>query len=61
MEKSPVQYDLTAMEKLIPAVVRERAMKAGGYITYMKDNQIVREDPRTGEITILKDMASKPH
>ena len=61
MEETRVNFDFKAMEKLIPAVVRERAIKAGGYITYMKDNQIVREDPRTGEITILKDMASKPH
>jgi hypothetical protein len=59
MEKGPVNFDMKKMEELVPAFVRARAIKAGSYVIYMKNNQLIQENPRTGERTILKDKSSK--
>jgi hypothetical protein len=63
MEKAPVNFkihfDMKYMEKAVPEFVRERAKKAGSYVIYMKNNELIKEDPRTGEKIVIPDEASK--
>ena len=61
MDTSDVHFDVKAMEKLVPDFVRERAIKAGSCLIYMEAHQLIREDPRTGEKTILEDNLPKTH
>ena len=55
METADVHFDFKAMERLVPAFVRERAIEAGSYLIYQENNQLIREDPRTGEKNSVED------
>ena len=59
MDKGPVHFDMKRMEKLVPAFVRYRAIKAGSDMIYMENGQIIQEDPRTGKKTVVKDRSLK--
>ncbi len=61
MEKAPVHFDMKAMEKAVPAFVRARAIKAGSCIIYMETGQIIKENPRTGEKTVIRPKTPKAH
>jgi hypothetical protein len=53
--KSPVNINFDAMSKAFQQHVREKAKKAGSTIVYQKDNQLIEENPLTGEKKILKE------
>jgi hypothetical protein len=59
MEKALVHFDMEFMKKALPVYVRERAKKAGSYVIYMENNELIKENPRTGEKFIIPREASK--
>lgn len=59
MEKRLVNIDPIRMGNAVATYVRERAVKAGSFITYKEKGQIVRENPRTGEKTVLAPSSTK--
>lgn len=54
MEKRQVNIDFTSVGESVAKFVRERAVKAGSCIIHKQDDKVVREDPRTGKITVLE-------
>ena len=54
MERVRVHFDVPKMSKAVQAFVRARAIKHGSFIAYKENGYIVRENPRTGEKTIVK-------
>ncbi|MEO8173046.1 MAG: hypothetical protein ABI581_08180 [Sediminibacterium sp.] len=58
MEKSKVNIDPARVGQDVAHYVRERALATGSFITYKENNVIIRENPSTGEKTVL---ASKQH
>ncbi len=59
MEKRLVNIDPIRMGNAVASYVRERAVKAGSFITYKEQGKIVRENPRTGEKVILTPSSPK--
>jgi hypothetical protein len=53
MKKSPVNIDVDTMGKAVKAFVRERARSSGSSVVYRENKVIVRENPRTGEKTVI--------
>jgi hypothetical protein len=53
MEKSPVNINMAEMGKAIKAYVRTRAIRSGSFVVYLENNVIIKEDPRTGQKTII--------
>jgi hypothetical protein len=54
MEASLVNIDFKLMESAYRDYVREKAILAGSTIVYVKDGQLIEEDPKTMQKTILK-------
>lgn len=53
MEKSQVNIDFKLMETAYREYVREKAILAGSTIVYVKDGQLIEENPKTLEKNIL--------
>ena len=54
MEKAQVNFDTPTMSKAVQAFVRSRAIRLGSFIAYEENGNIIKEDPRTGQKTIVK-------
>ncbi len=48
-----VNIDIEQMATAVQSFVRSRAIKLGSAIIYQDKHQIVREDPRTGQKTVI--------
>lgn len=59
MEKKLVNIDPQRAGIAVANYVREQALKTGTFITYKENDDIVRENPRTGEKVILRSQVSK--
>jgi hypothetical protein len=59
MDKSPVNINMAEMAKAVQAFVRSRAIRSGSAIIYQENVHIVKEDPRTGEKTIISSTPNK--
>jgi hypothetical protein len=60
MEKPLINIDDEKLRNAIAKNVREKALKAGNCIIYGEGDNIISEDPRTGEKKILKKSSRKP-
>jgi len=56
---APVNINMAEMGKAVQAYVRSRAIRAGSFIIYQENNVIVKEDPRTGQKTIISPSLKK--
>jgi hypothetical protein len=54
MEKAQVNFNIEEMSKDVQAFVRSRAIRFGSFIAYEENGKIIKEDPRTGQKTIVK-------
>jgi hypothetical protein len=54
MEKAQVNFNMAIMGKAVQAFVRSRAIRLGSFIAYVENGNIIKEDPRTGQKTIVK-------
>jgi hypothetical protein len=54
MEKAQVNFNMATMGKAVQAFVRSRAIRLGSFIAYVENGNIIKEDPRTGQKTIVK-------
>ena len=54
MEKAQVNFNIAEMSKAVQAFVRSRAIRFGSFIAYEENSKIVKEDPRTGQKTIVQ-------
>ena len=61
MEKAEIHIDDEKLKLAMERHVREKALKAGNTIVYVEGEDIVSEDPRTGEKKILKKSSRKLH
>jgi hypothetical protein len=59
MQKAPVNINMAEMGKAVQAYVRSRAIRAGSFIIYQENNVIVKEDPRTGQKTVISPSVKK--
>jgi hypothetical protein len=59
MEKVSIQFNTKETQEGLAAFIRERAIKAGSHIVYMENDQIIEEDPRTGNKVVVKSKSSK--
>jgi hypothetical protein len=53
VKKAPVNIDIGKMGKAVQAYVRSRAIRSGSFLIYQENNVIVKEDPRTGQKTVI--------
>jgi hypothetical protein len=60
MEKKLVNIDFKKSGVAFANYVRARAIKAGSFITYQEEGKIIRENPRTGEKSVLHTRLVKP-
>ena len=54
MEKAQVNFNMAEMGKAVQAFVRSRAIRLGSFIAYEENGKIIKEDPRTGQKTIVQ-------
>lgn len=54
MEHVKVNFNMATIGKEVEAYVRSRAIKLGSFVVYEEGGQIVQEDPRTGQKTIIR-------
>lgn len=54
METLQVKNDFELMAKAYEAHVRDKAILAGGNIIYAQDGQLIKENPKTLQKTVLK-------
>ena len=54
MKKALVNFNMAIMGKAVQAFVRSRAIRLGSFIAYEENGNIIKEDPRTGQKTIVK-------
>lgn len=59
MERPILQFNINERGKSLAALIRARAIKAGSHIVYMENDQLIEENPRTGEKIVIKANASK--
>ena len=59
MEQRKVNFDLATIGKAVEAFVRSRAIRLGSYIIYEENGKIIKEDPRTGQKTVLQSSERK--
>jgi hypothetical protein len=59
MQKAPVNINIAKMGKAVQAYVRSRAIRTGSFIIYQENNAIIKEDPRTGQKTIISSGVKK--
>ena len=54
MELRKVNIDFKVMQKALKKSVRDKAIKAGSTIVYLKDGRLIEEDPKTQTTRTLK-------
>jgi len=54
MELRKVNIDFKIMQRALKQSVRDKAIKAGSTIIYLKDGKLIEEDPKTLSKRILK-------
>lgn len=59
MEKKLVNIDPQRVGIAVANYVREQALKTGTFITYKENDNIIRENPLTGEKFVLRSQGSK--
>ena len=59
MEQKQVNFNMTTIGRDVEAFVRSRAIRLGSFIVYEENGKIIKEDPRTGQKTVLHSSESK--
>ena len=59
MEQVQVNFNMATIGKDVEAFVRSRAARLGSFIVYEENDKIIKEDPRTGQKTILQSSERK--
>ena len=59
MEQMQVNFNMATIGKDVEAFVRSRAIRLGSYIVYEEDGRIIKEDPRTGQKTVVQSSQKK--
>ena len=59
MEQKQVNFNLATIGKDVEAFVRSRASRLGSFIVYEENGKIIKEDPRTGQKTVLQSSERK--
>ncbi len=54
MEHAKVNFNMATIGKEMEAFVRSRAIQLGSFVVYEENGQIIKEDPRTGQKTIIQ-------
>lgn len=54
MKTKNVNIDFTVMQKAMKKAVRAKALQFGSSIIYLKDGELVEENPRTRTIRLIK-------
>jgi hypothetical protein len=54
MEHSKVNFNMATIGKELEAYVRSRASQFGSFIAYEENGKIIKEDPRTGQKTVIQ-------
>ena len=54
MEQVQVNFNMATIGKQVEAYVRSRATRLGSFIVYEENGKIIKEDPRTGQKTVLQ-------
>jgi hypothetical protein len=57
MEQKLINFDMATIAKAVGAFVRARAIRLGSFLVYEENGQIIKEDPRTGQKTVIKTKA----
>ena len=59
MEQVQVNFNMETIGNEVKAFVRSRAIRLGSFIVYEENGQIIKENPRTGEKTVLQSSQKK--
>jgi hypothetical protein len=59
MEQKQVNFNMATIGRDVEAFVRSRAIRLGSFIVYEENGKIIKEDPRTGQKTVLDSSESK--
>lgn len=59
MERRKVNFNMATIGKAVEAYVRSRAIRLGSFIVYEENGKIIKEDPRTGQKTVLQSSERK--
>jgi hypothetical protein len=59
MKEAVLHFDINKGGKSFAALVRARAVKAGSKLVYVENDQLIEENPRTGEKVVIKSYHSK--
>jgi hypothetical protein len=59
MEHTKVNFNMATIGKEMAAFVRSRAIEFGSFLVYEEHGQIIQEDPRTGQKTIIQSAEKK--
>ena len=59
MEHMQVNFNMATIGKDVEAFVRSRAIRLGSFVAYEENGNIVKEDPRTGQKTIIHSIQKK--
>ena len=59
MEQKQVNFNMATIGKDVEAFVRSRAIRLGSFIVYEENGKIIKEDPRTGQKTVLQSSERK--
>jgi len=59
MEQAQVNFNMATIGNEVKAFVRSRAIRLDSFIVYELNGQIIKEDPRTGEKTVLQSPKKK--
>jgi len=54
MEHAKVNFNMATIGKGVEAFVRSRAIQLGSFVVYEENGQIIQEDPRTGQKTVIQ-------
>ncbi len=53
MEQVNVNFNMATIGKDVEAFVRSKAIQLGSFIAYEENSKIIKEDPRTGQKTVV--------
>jgi hypothetical protein len=59
MEQAQVNFNMATIGKQVEDFVRSRAIRLGSFIVYEENGKIIKEDPRTGQKTVLQSTERK--
>lgn len=59
MERVQVNFNMATIGKDVEAFVRSRAIQLGSFIAYEENGKIIKENPRTGEKTVVQSTQKK--